>query len=414
MAGDEPEVATVEAQELRCPNCGAPWTMRGFNTTRTLACEHCGSVIDTSAEKWQLVEKVEGAYNARPRFALGTRGKLKNIPWEVIGWCSRYVRAYGQKYTWEEHLLYNPYEGFRYLVYQDGHFVFVEPLPGVAAVRPNAAAYEDKVYKHFSTGKAVVEEVLGEFPWQMRRGDVARTDDYVDPPYVLSKEETEDEVTWSRGEYLDPAVVLAAFGKPSRGVTAPRGVHACQPNPHKPLLSWTLKTAGAAMIAWLVFSFFYMASADNRVVYNGVVNAQSGVTQEIDLQLGGTVEFTAEANCSNNWVFVNAMLVGPQGVSEEAQYAGLEVEFYSGPDWSEGSRSTTTKIGAVRPGKYVLQLTHHPQSTYKGDVRVLVREDVSAFCYVCCSWAFLIVVPVAAGILSGSFEQRRWAESDHA
>lgn len=413
MAGEE-GVAVVQAQELRCPSCGAPWTMRGFNTTRTLACEHCGSIIDTSAEKWQLVEKVEGAYHARPRFALGTRGKLFGVQWEVIGWCSRYVRAYGQKFTWEEHLLYNPYEGFRYLVYQDGHFVFVEPLPGVASVRPNAAAYEDKVYKHFSTGKAVVEEVLGEFPWQMRRGDVAKTDDYVDPPFVLSKEETEDEITWSKGVYVEPSKVLEAFGKPARGVSAPVGVHACQPNPHKPVLSWLLKATAVSVVLWLVLSFMYLASGENRVVYNGTVPAGQDVTQEVDLELGGAVELSAEANCNNNWVFVNAMLVGPQGVSEQAVYAGLEVEYYHGPDWSEGSRSTSTIVGGVKPGRYVLQLTIHPQSTYKGDVRVLVREDVAAFRYVCCSWICLIIVPAIAGILSAGFEQRRWAESDHA
>lgn len=414
MAGDEPEVATVPVQELRCLNCGAPWTLRGFNTTRTLACEHCGSVIDTSGQKWQLVERVEGAYNARPRFALGTRGELLGTRWEVIGWCERYVRAYGQKYTWEEHLLYNPYEGFRYLIYQDGHFVFVEPLPGVASARPNAAVYDGKTYKHFSTGKAVVEEVLGEFPWQMRRGDVAKTDDYVAPPYVLSREETEDEINWSRGQYLDASVVLAALGKPTRGVVAARGVHACQPNPHKEVLGWTLKTTVVALGLWLLLSFMYMASADNRVVYAGTVSPGVGLAQEVELRLGGTIEFAAEAPCSNNWVFLNAMLVGPQGVSEQATYAGLEVEYYSGPDWSEGSRSTTSKISGVQPGRYVLQVSQLPSSTYKGDVKLLLREDVWAVGYLCCSWVFLLVIPVAAGVLTGTFEQRRWAESDHA
>ncbi|MCW8141455.1 MAG: DUF4178 domain-containing protein [Planctomycetota bacterium] len=411
MAG-EPEPAVVPARELRCPNCGAPWTLRGFNTTRTLGCEHCGSVIDTSGEHWQLVEKVEGAYNARPRFALGTRGELMGVKWEVIGWCSRYVRAYGQKFTWEEHLLYNPYEGFRYLVYQDGHFVFVTPLPGVATSRPMAAAYEDKTYKHFSTGKAIVEEVLGEFPWEVRRGDTAKTDDYVAPPLILSKEETAEEVTWSRGEYVEPDVVLKAFGKPARAVSQRKGVHACQPNPHRPMIDWMLKATGAALVLWALVSFIYMASNRSVPVWSGAVPAD-GHAQEIVLTRGGTVEVSAEAPCDNAWVFLNAMLVGPQGVSEEAQYAGLEVEYYHGPDWTEGSRSTSTLVGGIAPGRYLLQVTHHPESTYKGDVAVHVREDVTAFRYVCCSFFLFLIVPIVAAIKTATFEQRRWAESDH-
>lgn len=414
MAGEDPEqIATVTAAELRCPNCGAPWTMRGFNTTRTLACEHCGAVIDTSAEKWQLVEKVEGAYQARPRYALGTRGKFDDVTWEVIGWCERAVRAYGQKFSWEEHLLYNPYEGFRYLIYQDGHWVWVTPLPGAPTARPSSASYEETTYKHFSTGKAVVEEVLGEFPWEVRRGDVAKADDYVDPPFMLSSEQTEDELTWSRGVYVEGDVVAKAFGKPTREVSAPHGVHPCRPNPHKPLAAWMLKITAIAILGWLFFAFVYLAARDSREVWSGSVPVE-GDSYEVELTEGGAVEVTATAPVMNSWVFMNVMLVGPQGQSEHAVYGGVELEYYSGPDWSEGSGTSTTLVGAVPAGKYVLQVTHHPESTFKGPVRVLVREDVPAYRYVCCSWVLLLIVPLLVIMRSASFEQRRWAESDHA
>ena len=46
MAGGAKGV--VEAKELRCDNCGAPWEMRGFSTTHTVACESCTSPLACS------------------------------------------------------------------------------------------------------------------------------------------------------------------------------------------------------------------------------------------------------------------------------------------------------------------------------------------------------------------------------
>lgn len=44
-------------------------------------------------------------------------------------------------------------------------------------------------------------------------GDAVRVRDYVRAPHVLSRESTDDEVTWSLGTYVRPAVVARAFHK---------------------------------------------------------------------------------------------------------------------------------------------------------------------------------------------------------
>ncbi|MCI0440749.1 MAG: hypothetical protein L0177_16710, partial [Chloroflexi bacterium] len=78
------ELASLSVEALRCPNCGAPWTRRGFATTKTFACEHCGAVIEDAHGKWLVAQQVEGAYEALPRWPLGTRGKLDGTTWELI------------------------------------------------------------------------------------------------------------------------------------------------------------------------------------------------------------------------------------------------------------------------------------------------------------------------------------------
>jgi hypothetical protein len=417
MAGDEQPAAVVPAVEMRCANCGAPWTMRGFNTTRTLACQHCGSVMDTSVDPWRVVQKVEGAYQARPRFPLGSRATLEGTPWELIGWCERSVRVEGTRYAWEEHLLYNPYEGFRFLVHQDGHWNFITPLPGVPDEGFGRATYEGRSYRHFTSGKASVDEVLGEFPWEMKRGDSADTADYVDPPYMLSRETTGSEVVWSRGQYLEAGVVQAAFGKAPRDARAPRGVYPSQPNPDEPLLAWMLKLSAVALLAWALLSLVYVGSRKDVLVWAGTVPPEGTAPIEVQIQRGNTLELDGRIPVDNSWAFVNAMLVGPIP-TEEARFAGVEVSYYHGVEdgesWSEGSQHDSTTFAGVPPGRYVLQLSQDPSQPWKGEASITLREDVPLFRFPGCSLLLIVIVPALVLLRSRGFETRRWAESDHA
>jgi hypothetical protein len=56
-------------------------------------------------------------------------------------------------------------------------------------------------FTHFQSALATTTFIVGEFPWQVRRDDKARTKDYIDPPFMLSAETTEQDTTWSLGEY---------------------------------------------------------------------------------------------------------------------------------------------------------------------------------------------------------------------
>lgn len=420
MAGDDDAPgAVVPAKELRCPNCGAPQALRAFATTRSLACGSCGAVIDTSQEPWRTVQAVEGAYKSMPVWPLGSRGSLDGITWELVGWCERSVSFAGMRYPWEEHLLYNPYEGFRYLVYQNGHFALITPLPGLPSSSSRNASYEGQAYKHYTTGRPTVDHVLGEFPWQMQRGDQVVGSDYVAPPLMLSSEEADGEVVWSRGRYLERSEVVAAFGAPGRQIPSPRGVHMCQPNPHTPLLKWLGAAFVVALLAWSLLTLVYMASRKNHPVWSGTVESgPEGISPEVTLEKGRTLELEAQAPLDNAWAFVQVVVVGPIGVSEQARYGGLECSYYHGVDggesWSEGSQGTSEVIAGLPAGTYVLQLSIDPNSTYKGPVSVRATEDVTLWRFPCCSFFCLTLIPLLVAALSAGFEKRRWADSDHA
>jgi hypothetical protein len=160
--------------------------------------------------------------------ALGDRGRLEGIEFRVLGILARSLKSGGTKYTWEEYLLHDAAEGFRWLVVADGHWSLVESVePGLVEESGKSATYEGATYRAFSSGKARVDWASGELPWEVAVGDVTEVRDYLRAPYMLSREATPDEITWSRSKYLPPDAVGRAFQK--RALPKPKGRAPHQP-----------------------------------------------------------------------------------------------------------------------------------------------------------------------------------------
>jgi hypothetical protein len=139
----------------------------------------------------------------------GGRSKLR-----VIGIAQRSIRIEGERFTWEEYILHSPSEGLRWLVVSDGHWNLVEAVePGQVEESERGAKYDGELYKPWSSGKARLEWATGELPWSASVGDVTDTRDYVRAPYMLSRESTANEITWSRGTYTPPDTIARAFAK---------------------------------------------------------------------------------------------------------------------------------------------------------------------------------------------------------
>ena len=163
----------------------------------------------------------------------------------MIGFARRTIEVDGEEYGWNEYVLFNRRQGFRYLSEYEGHWNDIRtdgrmPQQAQSGGKP-AAAYLGRTYRLFQTASATVRYVLGEFPWQVRSGDVATVSDYVAPPLMLSAESTPDETTWSIGEYVDGRRLWEAFRLPGNA-PRPVGVFANQPSPYagKPSYYWGL------------------------------------------------------------------------------------------------------------------------------------------------------------------------------
>ncbi|UUL81858.1 DUF4178 domain-containing protein [Sphingomonas qomolangmaensis] len=352
------------AKALGCPSCGGTLAVRAAGYTVTIACQYCSSILDVSQPQVKLVTQYHEAA-ARLEIPLGTRGTLRGVEWEAIGYLARSERG---QYGWEEYLLFNPYHGYRWLIANRGGWSFGELLTVVPG-HEGGITLDGKRYKpFFADGTAQVDYVVGEFYWRVKRGETVRTDDWVRPGFMLSREADDREVSWSLSELLDPKE-MKAFGVTANPSPSPPLPH--QPSPH---VGWLKQGLVVALLAIAVLLGVAIFSGGGGTVFTGTAPiAADGSEQEATLgpftlaraRQGVKIETRVPA-LSNGWVDINYALVSR--ADQKAYTASKAAEAYSGRDtdgsWSEGSRSTGASFAAVPAGTYDLIVS------YRGNVWV--------------------------------------------
>ncbi len=261
----------VKARALHCTNCGGPIELRGFGHTLSVVCPQCLTVLDVSSPLVQILERAEEAQaQFQPSIPLGSRGKLDNILWEVIGFQIRSVVIDDVTYSWAEYVLFNPYYGFRYLSEYQGHWNYIRTLTllpegGPSLGRP-VFRLQGVTYRHFQHSDAVTAFVLGEFPWRAHKGETVAVDDFISPPWMLSREGTGSETVWSLGEYYTGAQIWQAFnlaGRPNPAV----GVYANQPSPHRGRVGGMWRMFFWLLVALAGLLFFFIVTSKQEQVF---------------------------------------------------------------------------------------------------------------------------------------------------
>ena len=425
MSAPSGQAPAVKA--LNCPGCGATVTIRGLERTLSVVCESCHSILDAKHPSLRVLQKFEGQQHIQPLIPLGARGKLHGDVYEVIGFQVRTIHVEGVAYSWAEYLLFNPYKGFRYLTEYQGHWNDVKAVRSVPEVTQTggkpAVRFLGETYKHFQTGRAETTYVLGEFPWQVRVGDDVTVMDFVAPPRMLSSETTEDEVTWSLGEYLPGGRVWEAFQLPGRPPGA-MGVFSNQPSPFKPKTRSMWAVALLLLAALFALSQLLAVVSRNEEVFSGRYSFQAGAAEgsyvtDIFPLKGRTsnVELSIRTDLSNNWAFFNLALINEQ--TGEAYDFGREVSYYFGRDsdgsWSEGKPGDSVYIPAVPPGRYYLRVEPEMAPSARSmDYTLTLRRDVPQFSFFWFAALFVVVPPILYTLRALTFEHARWQESDYA
>jgi hypothetical protein len=377
--GNQPAPAV---KALTCPSCGGGVKLRAAGYSVTVACEYCSSILDVSNPEVRLITEYHQALEDL-EIKLGTRGTLKGVEWEVVGYLRR---SEGGAYPWEEYLLFNPYHGYRWLVTNGRGWSFGEMLtrtPTSARFGRGDLELDGEAYKgFFRNGEAQVDYVLGEFYWRVAVGETVATDDFVRPGWMLSREANGQEVSWTLLELLDRREIRDAFGvEPPRHPWPPLP-H--QPSPYGPILRTSLKVALAAIAFLILVSVLF--SGGSTLLQRSLTVPVDGQTHSVTLgpivasrpyQL---IAVDAVApDIENQWVDLDYSLVNRRTQASYDAY-GL-AEHYSGRDsdgpWTEGSRSKTVKIAGVPAGTYDLVLDFSGNSWRQGGSSYSVPDQPS-------------------------------------
>jgi len=95
----------AKAKSMSCPNCGAAVEMRGFAHTLSVVCPSCLSVLDATDPQFTILQRFHGKQRFDPKIPLGSRGKIGEIVYEVIGFQVRESGVEEDTFSWDEYLL---------------------------------------------------------------------------------------------------------------------------------------------------------------------------------------------------------------------------------------------------------------------------------------------------------------------
>ncbi len=417
----------VQAKSISCPNCGGPVQLRGFAHTLSVVCPQCLTVLDASTPEVQILQTFQSKLRVNPTIPLGSRGKIADTQYEVIGFQVRQVSSDGDSYSWNEYLLFNPYKGFRYLTEYNGHWNFVHVESAVPEQSRSAGKLAmrlgGKTYLSFDSMDATTAYVLGEFPWRVQVGETVACQDFVAPPSMLSSEATGGEITWSRAEYMTGSQVWQTFKLPG-SPPAVYGIFANQPSPYGENVASSWRTWLWLNVALAALVFLIIVISPGRVAFsdhyaysqgvNSVKSDSSFVTPTFQLDgRDSNVDLSIHTDLDNNWAYFNFALINDQ-TGQTFDFA-REVSYYHDSDSSDGSRNNSVIVPSVPSGQYYLRVepemaTGSPYMRYELEL----RRNVPNYSFFGLAALLLLIPPVWTTFRKGSFEAARWRESDYA
>ncbi len=411
----------IKLHALQCPNCAAPIEIHAAGIAR-VTCPSCFALLDAEHPQLKLLTKFGETVKIEPLIPLGSEGKLKDVNYRVLGFLRRQGKSDGVSFHWDEYLLHHPQQGFFWLIEYRGHWSFARPCKAPPTTQRGRIFYENQSYQHFSKGEAEVGYVLGEFYWRINVGERAKVSDYIAPPYLLSEEKTNNEVTWTQSEYLAAETVKAAFAIQTN-MPRPIGVAANQIWEAEAGYALVWRSFWVVTLLIVVVQLISVWRAEDRLAWSANFEFPPGKTTTVTSPVftlsghRGNVHLINGTNLNNDWASVSMELVNRD--TGEVYEVNREIGYYYGVDedgsWSEGSTTDDALIADVPSGNYVLSLDVDMAESRSQPfgTTLQVRRNVSNWHNVLIIELLLFLFPLIYWWRRATFEAERWADSDY-
>ncbi|MDH4216923.1 MAG: DUF4178 domain-containing protein [Gallionella sp.] len=418
-------ITKIKLNAIQCPSCAATIEIHAPGILR-VTCGSCHALLDKDNENIKVLKKFSDKQTIDPFIPLGTEGKFKGVPYRVIGFLRRGGKSDGEVYSWDEYLLHNPAEGFRWLTEYDGHWNFAwptnsAPVKSATLKGQRALLYGGQMYRHYEQSQAKVTYVAGEFYWRVGIGETVTLNDYIAPPFMLSEEKSGKEITWTVGEYIEPEAVKEAFAL-ARTMPVQYGNAPNQPWPGEAGYRTVWRSFWLASLLALAIQIISVAMSDNRTVYSDNLNLPAGNSEAITTPMfeitgrTGNIHIINNTNLNNNWASLDLELVARD--TGQVYAVHREVSYYSGHDsegsWTEGSNSDDAEIANVPPGQYLLSVDAETAPDRGGtSTQLQVLRNVPNWHNFFIVEILLFLFPAIYWWRRATFEARRWADTAH-
>ncbi|MGC4069996.1 MAG: DUF4178 domain-containing protein, partial [Polyangiaceae bacterium] len=208
-------VNKVRTAHLKCPSCGGDVPKLGGERSERLGCPYCGAVSDIAERR--LVSQQERLLES-PTIPIGSQGRFDGIDYLCLAYVKRSSLFDGERYGWEEFLLFAPQVGYRWLVDdpETGWYFATAVSPSAIDLRgrPDAVGYLGRAFELRNENEARVDYVLGEVYWKCAVGETVEVTDYAAGDTVLSRELSSGEVNWTYSAKIPWPAIAEAFGLP--------------------------------------------------------------------------------------------------------------------------------------------------------------------------------------------------------
>ena len=400
--------------EVTCQKCNVVTNVEVGFELQSFACPNCQALYLYEKGQMKFDRKFDYLDDLNG-MKVGMKGILKGTEYTIIGILVK--KVYGGFY-WREYTLADKAGKYIYLSEADGHWIILEEVEGDfdAKQHPVVKAYngiEFDLYD-YSEGEIATASGFLDFPVTKKKFHMT---EYINPPYILSIEQLNEENTGFFGEHISKKAIAGAF--PEAVMPSQTGIGLVQP-PYVDFQKMLIIFCSVAILIFLSNWVIYMDRSEQKVLSEDVPFSNTEfISKSFELK-GASAPLTVNVHSEvdNSWASVQIALVNDK--TNEEVYANKDIEFYhgysEGESWSEGDRSEKFNICGVTEGKYHLVVT--PQKPVEDITNTAVSVNATwnnpSMWNVWMPILFMGILSVGGFILNRHTETKRWEDSNYS
>ncbi|MEL7472259.1 MAG: DUF4178 domain-containing protein [Planctomycetota bacterium] len=404
-----------------CPACNLSNRVSADASVQQIVCRGCSNRLDLRGESVVALGVLARLKRPNLPVRIGDTFKHEDIEYQVVG-VVRWGSYEGMHhYSSSEFLLFAPDHGYRFLIYEDGHFSFSEKIDPPKGADPRSLffgsqfQYAGETWRVYERGEQTVDWVDGELTWVAAVGDHVSYMDAVSEPHLLSAEWTPTESEWYGSTYLQPSEVAQGLGVPEETLPKRIGLAPNQPYSASKFFRQTGPIAGVFALVFLGMAIAAMFKRGEPVAtleIPGVEYRREYLTEAFRITDGPTVcKARLEAPIRNEWVYLDVALIDEQDralVDFSTQASYYEGVASDGP-WTEGRRHDSTVFRVDAPGEYRFLLKGEastPNAFRPLRIDVLQGAAISRYHFIgaglCAAWGCVV------WLRGHSFHHKKW------